>query len=148
MHRVGRRGNQICSRALAGTRSGWRNALWPWPDLAGPIEPRLQDGDEQFLPAGRGKFTRAFVPFDTRYLLQQANHPPRQPFGVGHAIRSEALAKVLCLADIQDTFGRAAEEIKTGSLRQASKECLAETVHQRARIRQQPELFGSHRASL
>jgi hypothetical protein len=41
------------------------------PDLAGAVEARLQDADEQLLPGARGGFIPAFIPFDPPHRLQE-----------------------------------------------------------------------------
>ena len=66
------------------------------------------------------------------------------PLGIRDAITPEALAEIARFADIQNAFRRAAQEIHAGAGRQRPEKLLAETLCERFRRIEEPELTGGH----
>ncbi len=92
----------------------------------------------------RGFFGAAFVPFDARYAMEQADHAARETFRVGDAIAGQALAQVARFAHVQHAFGIAAYEIDARAAGERAEKFLAQPLDERFRWWKKPELSGSH----
>jgi hypothetical protein len=76
-----------------------------------------------------GGFLRsAFVPFDARDAMQQADHPARKALRIGDAITGQALAQIARLAHIQDALPFPAHIINTRPGRQRAKKFLTQPL--------------------
>ena len=86
------------------------------PYFSRGIEPRLQDGNQQFLPESRGRFAGAFVPLDPGYPVQQPDNASAESVRVGCAIAAQTLSEIFRFADVKHAFRGTAQEINCGAV--------------------------------
>ena len=97
---------------------------------AGSIEAGSELSQELRFRGQCARFINASLQLDAGYFSQHTQVPSADPVGIGYAVRCEALAQVLGLADVEHFISSVAHEVDSRAVRRLAEKVCSQAVNQ------------------